>query len=133
MWVTKNQKKSFLDWLEGCICSKHLSAKTNGIMIRSLHMNLPVLIILILCFGSKWMVVPAILFVATIVAAFLVFSGCVLSILENRLCQDDFNICDPVLEYYSIETTNKNRTRLSNPVMVLYLMVSLGIVAHRFC
>ncbi len=133
MLVTKEQRNKFVNWLEGCICSKRISAKSNGYLIRSFHMYSAILILFILCMGPGWLVVPTSLFVVTIVAAFIVFSGCVLSILENRLCQDDFNICDPVLEYYSIETTNKNRTRLSNPVMVVYLMTSLSIVAYRFC
>ena len=123
MWVTKDQKNSFLDWFENLICSKCLSVKTNGIMIRSLHMNLPVVIILILCFGTKWMVACGIVFIVCTLILFATFNGCILSMLEHRLCQDNFTISDPFLEYLSIDRTNKNRKQISGLFITCLLIV----------
>ena len=132
MWVTKNQKNSFLDWLEGCICSKRLSAKTNGIMIRSLHMNIPGMVLLILCLGVDWMVGLSIWFIACSFVSFLTFNGCILSMLEHRLCQDDFTISDPFLEYCSIDRTNKNRKQFSYLFIPIYLFMIACILYYRF-
>jgi len=135
MWCwhfTKEQKNKCVDWLEGTICSKNISPKSNGYLLRAFHMYSSVILIFILCFGPTWMVILATIFVIVIVVAFIVFRGCLLSMLETRLCQDDFNICDPILEYYSIEINNQNRMKLSLPVMILYLFLSLGIVFCRY-
>ncbi len=132
MWVTKDQKNSFLDWLEGYICSKHLSTKINGIMIRSLHMNLPGMILLIFCLGVDWMVGLIILFIACSVVSYITFNGCILSMLEHRLCQDDFTLIDPFLEYFSLEITNKNRNQISYLCIPIYLFIIACILYYRF-
>ena len=102
MLVTKEQKRNFVEWFEGVICSPRLLPYTNGQMIRSFHMSSPFIFFLMSSIGPPWMIYITIAFLITITSFFIIFGGCVLSMLETKLCQDKFNILHPLMEYYSI-------------------------------
>lgn len=131
-WMSKEQKKQCVLYLENLVCSRRLSNKSNGLLIRAFHMSSPLVILMILCIGSHVFIYIILLFLTISAISFFIFNGCIISMLETRLCQDDFNVMDPFLEYMSMEKTNANRLGITYKIMFIYAILILCILFFRF-
>lgn len=131
--VSKKFKYKFIDFLEERCKRHHLSTKSLGILIRSYHYSTPLILLILMCLGGHWIAIGTICcyFVAAIL--FFTFRGCFISMLENRICQDEFNMVDPLLEVLQVEKTDKERMEISYYILAYYTTVLFGIYIVRFC
>ena len=128
-----SRKQNYINTIEKILCSKHMSPKSNGNIIRAFHLSSPFMFILILSIGSNWMIYGSILCNIIIITSFLLCNACVLSVLENKLCRDDFNVIHPFLEYYNIEKTKQNLLMMTYLIAFIYiLLVSIIIYIRLF-
>ena len=99
MFVSKSTRNNFVDILELMCRKTGISEYSLGVMIRSYHFAMPVAFIFILLFCDGIIVYLSIIYYILIVTLFILFDGCFISMLENRLCNDKFNMIDPFLEF----------------------------------
>tara|TARA_B100000902_G_C27195689_1_gene856354 strand:+ start:99 stop:506 length:408 start_codon:yes stop_codon:yes gene_type:complete len=115
MILSSNFKKNLLNILENII--KKISLKTGltmreiGIIIRSFHSIMPIFPLFTVLFVNKTFVLFHIIILITIMLLFIIFDGCILSLLEYRLCKDDYTIVDPYLDLIFIEINNETRKK----------------------
>ena len=87
MLVSKSTRNKFIDILE-LLCRKTgISEYSLGVMIRSYHFAMPVAFIFIIMFCDGILVTCSIIYYGIIVALYIIFDGCFISMLENRLCK----------------------------------------------
>jgi hypothetical protein len=60
---------------------------------------------------------------------FFVFGGCILSMVENKICNDDFTIADPFLELLEMEKNSKNRFNISLTIFTIFNII-IGIIYY---
>ena len=133
MFISKEKRKEMLNNLEHkCNNSKIFTPKTLGILLRCIHINLPVYIIIAVSLASKFYATIAAIGLFLAFFFFILFNGCFLSALEKRLCGDSFTIADPVLEACGCEITNDNRYICSYIVMGLNGLLFSYIYYNRF-
>jgi hypothetical protein len=131
--LTNDERKTIIDYLEN-ICKKNtiFSPNTISILLRAFHINTPNAILFTFLFCNGYFVTFAGIFLLLCYLSWIPFRTCFLSMLENRLFDDDFNIADPFLEFIKMEKNKKNRTNVSYIIGTLYLLVILCIAYYRF-
>jgi hypothetical protein len=130
--LTKEERIKKIDYLES-LCDKSVfSRKTLGILFRSYHYNLPLFCIGCVLFANEFMVGLAIVILTISYGCWIPFNGCFLSMLENRVCNDDFNVADPFLELCKLEKTKENRINSSYVVGGSYLLFFIILVILRY-
>jgi hypothetical protein len=60
---------------------------------------------------------------------FFAFNGCIMSMIENRICNDDFTIADPFLELLGWEKNKKNSFNVTLVVGSFYY-ITVGIIYY---
>ena len=124
-------KKNITHLSEKCKHGK-LSAKSIGIIIRTIHMTAPYSFVFTLLFGPYFLCNLTIIFLLGVLVSFYTFDSCFLSVLELNLCNDDFVIIDPVLELCDLEINTANRYYISNVIGIPYLITICMIYYIRF-
>lgn len=109
----ENLRNIILDKTKNIINKTNLSNKSIGILLRSFHFAISIVVAVLLLIGSNTVFKLAILFNIIVFIMFFVFDGCILSRLENMFTDDDFTVIDPFLELAKIEITNENRKKYS--------------------
>ncbi|MBE29487.1 hypothetical protein CL646_05425 [bacterium] len=132
MFISKSSRANFIDILEYLCRKTGISAFSLGVMIRSYHFAMPVAFIFILMFCDGMIVTLSVIYYALIVSLFILFDGCFISMLENRLCKDNFNMIDPFLEFNGLVVDYKSRKALTYYIAVCYTMLFLTIYYVRF-
>lgn len=132
----KQQKEQYINYLTNPIirfCDFfNFSSKNVGYIIRFIHVFLPVLLFVMLCYCSQFIAsLAGVLGTLTIISLFF-FRGCVISMVETRLCNDTFNICDPLIMICNMEPNNKNRMLITIFVMSASLLFFLGLYYNKF-
>ena len=132
----KQQKEQYINYLTNPIirfCDFfNFSSKNVGYIIRFIHVCLPVLLFVMLCYCSQSIAsLAGVLGTLTIISLFF-FRGCVISMVETRLCNDTFNICDPLIMICNMEPNNKNRMLITIFVMSSSLLFFLGLYYNKF-
>ena len=131
-FVSRETKHKFIDNLESRCKQYNLSLKSLGIIIRSYHYSMPLILVLLMCLGSHWVAIGAIISYFTAAIMFFSLNGCFISMLENRICNDDFNMVDPLLEICKEEISDKNRMEISYYVLGYYTTIFFAIYYFRF-
>ena len=117
--------------IKQCDLSK-ISNKSLGIIIRGFRISSPANILISLLFLPKKLFILTIIYLLVLLSFFIYFDGCLLTILERKLCGDDFTFIDPVLEAYDLELNNKNRFKASIMAAFGYLSLCFFIYYIRF-
>lgn len=132
MIVGKEQKTKILDYLEKQCEKSKISKKTLGYTIRSYHISCPFIVMLLLFYGSQLVVTVTFINLLIVLTCFFMFNGCILTMLEHRLCGDEYTIADPFIEYLGIESHSKNRVIISYCIATSYLAFFLLVYYFRF-
>ena len=130
--LTKEQRVHFIDNLEQRCNTMVFSRNCLGILSRSFHLGTPWVILLVLLTGPRWMVNMASLGLMLCIALFYIFNGCFLSMLEKRLCHDDFTIADPFMELLRLDSSHENRLLVTYMVVASYLVFFYTVYYVRF-
>ena len=115
MVISLKLKNKILDVLENII--NKISVKTGltkreiGIIIRNVHYMMPIIPLFSVLFINKKFVLMYIIILIIIIILFFFFNGCILSLLEYRLCNEDYTIVDPYLNLMIVDVNNKTRKK----------------------
>jgi hypothetical protein len=127
--ISKEKRNKIVEYYKNKWESGKLSKKSLGIVMRSFHMSTPIFFILITAFAPKKVVWFVFFLLVIIFFMFFVFDGCILSMIENKVCNDDFTIADPYLEALGWEKNSKNRFNVTLLVGVTYY-ITVGIIYY---
>lgn len=127
--ISKEKRNKIVEYFKHKCYDGKLSRKSLGIIMRSFHMSTPLFFIVITLLASKKMVWVVLFLLVVIFIMFFVFDGCILSMIENKVCDDDFTIADPFLETLEWEKTSKNRFNVTLMVGLTYYVV-IGIIYY---
>ena len=127
--ISKEKRNKIVEHFKNKCDNSKLSKKSLGILMRSFHMSTPIFFILIALFAPKRVVLVVFILLVFILVMFFIFDGCILSMIETLVCNDDFTIADPFLEYYDWEKNTKNRFNITLMVGLTYY-VAVGIIYY---
>ena len=128
----ENLRNIILDKTKNIINKTNLSNKSIGILLRSFHFAISIVVAVLLLIGSNTVFKLAILFNIIVFIMFFVFDGCILSRLENMFTDDDFTVIDPFLEIARIEITNENRKKYSLYSSIIGFIFTFILYYFRF-
>ncbi len=130
--ISKEKRNKIVETFKNKCDDSKLSNKSLGIMMRSFHMSTPVCFILLALFAPKQVVWVVFILLVIIIVMFFAFDGCILSMIEDKVCNDDFTIADPFLECLDWEKTTKNRFNVTLMVGLTYYVAIVIIYYIRF-
>lgn len=130
--ISKEKRNNIVEKCKNKCDNSKLSNKSIGIMMRSFHMSTPLCFILVALFAPKHVVWIVFVLLIIILVMFFAFDGCILSMIEDKVCNDDFTIADPFLEYLDWEKNTKNRFNITLIVGLTYYVAIVIIYYIRF-
>ncbi len=131
--LNREQKTKIVDYLEKLCETSRISKKTLGNTIRSYHVSTPFVVLILLFYASQTCVTVVALNLMCVFFLFFITNGCLLTMLEHRLCGDEFTIADPFIETMGIESNSKNRVNISYCIAISYLLFFALVYYYRFC
>ena len=130
--ISKATKEKLIDGLVERLSSGRVSAKNVGFVIRTIHFIAPFTVLSTILYGAHLVVVIQLLFMFLALVAFILMDGCIVSMIEYKLCNDDILIIDPFLELSGYEITNSNRKNGTYLIGGIYILGSILIYLNRF-
>lgn len=130
--LSKEKRNNIVDKIKNGFKIGKLSDKSLGILIRSFHTSTPVSLLFLSLFAPRYIVNCVVAFLIVVFFLFLIFGGCFLTMVENKICNDDFTIADPFLELLELEKTSKNRFNISAIIGGSYCVFITIIYYIRF-
>lgn len=130
--LSKEKRNNIVDKIKNGFKTGKLSDKSLGILIRSFHTSTPVSLLFLSLFAPRYIVNCVVAFLIVVFFLFLIFGGCFLTMVENKICNDDFTIADPFLELLELEKTSKNRFNISAIIGGTYCVFITIIYYIRF-
>ena len=127
--ISKEKRNKIVEYFKNKCDDRKLSKKSLGIMMRSFHLSTPVCFILITLFAPKKVIWFILFLLVAILLMFFIFDGCILSMIENKVCNDDFTIADPFLEVLEWDKNTKNRFNVTMVVGLSYYIL-IGIIYY---
>ena len=128
--LNRKQKEKVVDYLEELCETSRISKKTLGQTIRSYHVSLPFVVIIL--FGTQLTVSIAAINLFVVFILFFISNGCLLTMLEHRLCGDEFTIADPFIETFGMESTSANRILISYFIAIGFFIFFFIVYYFRF-
>ena len=129
IFISKVKRNEIVDKMKNYFQSGKLSDKSLGIMMRTFHISTPVSYLILSVLAPRYVVNIVAALLLVIFLMFIVFGGCILSMVENKICNDDFTIADPFLELLEMEKTSKNRFNISLTIFTIYNII-IGIIYY---
>lgn len=129
IFISKVKRNEIVDKIKTFFQSGKLSDKSLGIMMRTFHISTPVSYLILSVLAPRYVVNIVAALLLVIFLMFFVFGGCILSMVENKICNDDFTIADPFLELLELEKTSKNRFNISLTIFTIYNII-IGIIYY---
>jgi hypothetical protein len=130
--LNREQKTKIIDYLEKLCEGSRISKKTLGNTIRSYHVSLPFVVIIFLFYSSQALVSIVACQLISVFFLFFITNGCLLTMLEHRLCGDEFTISDPFIEVLGIELNSKNRVNVSYFIATGFFIFYFLVYYYRF-
>jgi hypothetical protein len=130
--LSKEKRNNIVDKIKNGFKTGKLSDKSLGILIRSFHTSTPVSLLLLSLFAPRYIENCIVAFLVVVFFLFFIFGGCFLTMVENKICNDDFTIADPFLELLELEKTSKNRFNISAIIGGSYCVLISIIYYIRF-
>jgi len=125
-------RNNMLDFGEHIINKTNLSKKSIGVVLRSLHFAIPIIITILFMVGPINVFKFVFIFNIIVFILFFIFDGCILSRLEQKITGEDFTVIDPFLELINVDVTNENRKKYSFYSGACGLLLSFTIYYYRF-
>ena len=132
MLISKLTRDNCINFLENICNYLPISNKLLGLIIRLVHFSLSILIIIFVLFAPKILAVLCIIFLFIMALMYVLFGGCILTILEQRLCKENYTILDPFIELIGLKINSKNRKIFTLCTMVPFLSIISLIFYFRF-
>ena len=130
--IRRNLRNRLVDYLEAMVQASGLSNSSAGFLIRSLHFFSPLLLLYSVIFHHRYIAYFDIFASFMAVGLFILFGGCFISKLEQRLCGDDLIITDPFIELCGDEINGETRMYYTMFIMSSFTCVFITAVILRF-
>jgi hypothetical protein len=125
----KEQQKEYVDKAEAFLRKSGFSDKTIHNLLIGFHLFIIILSFVVFLFGSKpWFYLIVFLNIS-VYLSFLIFNSCILSKLECRFSDNDFNIIDPILVLIKKEQNEENRKKYTK---ISFVFLSLSILISYY-
>jgi hypothetical protein len=131
-FLSKEKRNNIIDKIKNNFKSGKLSDKSLGIVMRAFHVSTPVSFFILSLFAPRYIVNCVLALLVVVFFMFFIFGGCILSMVENKICNDDFTIADPFLELLDWEKTSKNRFNISCIIGGSYYVLIAIVYYVRF-
>ena len=125
-------RKKVINFLYNYIDTSNISNKSYGHIIRSVHLSMPIIFLIIISIATYRTCIINFYFLFITVILFYLFNGCFITMLELKLLKDNFTIIDPFIEYFNFKLTNDSRLIMTLYIMTLYWYIFLFIIYMRF-
>ena len=132
MLISKITRDNCIKFLENICNNIPISNKLLCLIIRSVHFSLPIIIFTVVMCASKFLALLFIIFSFIIVLMYVLFGGCILTILEQRLCKENYTVVDPFIKLFGLEINSKNRKSFTLCIMLPLLVIIVLIFYFRF-
>jgi hypothetical protein len=132
MLISKINRDNCIKFLENICNNIPISNKLLCLIIRSVHFSLPIIIFTVVMCASKFLALLFIIFSFIIVLMYVLFGGCILTILEQRLCKENYTVVDPFIKLFGLEINSKNRKSFTLCIMLPLLVIIVLIFYFRF-
>jgi hypothetical protein len=132
MLISKINRDNCIKFLENICNSIPISNKLLCLIIRSVHFSLPIIIFTVVMCASKFLALLFIIFSFIIVLMYVLFGGCILTILEQQLCKENYTVVDPFIKLFGLEINSKNRKSFTLCIMLPLLVIIVLIFYFRF-
>ena len=129
IFISKVKRNEIVEKMKTYFQSGKLTDKSLGIMMRTFHISTPVSYLILSVLAPRYVVNIVAALLLVIFLMFIVFGGCILSMVENKICNDDFTIADPFLELLEMEKTSKNRFNISLTIFTIFNII-IGIIYY---
>ena len=104
-----------------------------GHWVRAFHYNSPIYLFIFMCLlPKKLCIFMLFFFFLFIFSLFILFKGCWISTLENKLLNDNINICDIFLDTLYVPITRKNRFIFTLCIGAIYTLLLILVFYYRF-
>jgi hypothetical protein len=132
MLISKINRDNCIKFLENICNNIPISNKLLCLIIRLVHFSLPIIIFTVVMCASKFLALLFIIFSFIIVLMYVLFGGCILTILEQRLCKENYTVVDPFIKLFGLEINSKNRKSFTLCIMLPLLVIIVLIFYFRF-
>jgi hypothetical protein len=132
VFLSKEKRNQIIEKIKNDCKNSKLSEKSLGILMRSFHTSTPISFMILSLFAPRYIVNCVVALLVIIFFMFFAFGGCILSMIENQICNDDFTIADPFLELVEWEKSSKNRYNISCIIGGSYYVIIAIIYCIRF-
>jgi hypothetical protein len=132
VFLSKKKRNQIIEKIKNDCKNSKLSDKSLGILMRSFHTSTPISFMILSLFAPRYIVNCVVALLVIIFFMFFAFGGCILSMIENQICNDDFTIADPFLEVVEWEKSSKNRFNISCIIGGSYYVMIAIIYCIRF-
>ena len=113
----REKRKKIVDYLLKEIRKKGLPDNLSGFLLRSLHLHLPIYLLLMLIYLPLEIANIVIVISLMIAIGYIYYGGCILTSVEKELCKDEesvegigyITIVDPLILLCKDEVTNESR------------------------
>ena len=109
-----------------------MSKKTLGHTMRSDQVSCPVVLLMLVIYASQLVVSLVCINLMIVFCCFFYCNGCILTMLEHRLCGDEYTIADYFIEMFGLELNNKTRMNISFFIAIGYFTLLFIIYYYRF-
>jgi len=113
VFLSKEKRNQIVEKIKNDFKNSKLSEKSLGILMRSFHTSTPISFVILSLFAPRYIVNCVVALLVIVFFMFFAFGGCILSMGENKICNDDFTIADPFLEALEWEKSSRNRFNIS--------------------
>jgi hypothetical protein len=103
-----------------------------GLVIRTIHLLIPFLALSAVIHGLHVAALTQIVLAYMALLAFILFDGCILSMIEHELCDDGILVIDPFLEFAGYDPNGQNRKSGTLYGYGIYLVSITLIYLKRF-
>jgi hypothetical protein len=130
--MSKETRNNIVETLKNKCKPSRMTDYSTGVMLRAFHTSFPILCIIISLFAPRYIVNLVIVLLIIIFIMYIAFGGCILSMIENKICNDDFTIADPFLELLQLDKTSNNRYNITLVIGIIYYAITAIIYHVRF-
>lgn len=125
----KETQNNIINAAERALRKTGLTDKTLCILLRGIHIIVFPLFFYCILFGSNRQFHFAVVYAVTICTIFIGLNGCMLTKIETKFAQDDFNIIDPLLLIFNADRTKANRYNYTIGLNV-FIGISLPLIYY---
>ncbi len=131
-FISKETRNSLVEYVIYLIKKTGFSDEISCFILRITHIIIPLLVIVLAMTNSKYFASLSIIIIIIVDILFLLFNGCILTIVERKLSRENYTLIDPLLNMYNVKNTNSNRRNVTKFLGGTLTIAVLSIYIIKF-